>query len=1347
MLNFFYRKLLLAASLLCLMTALASNAEDARIVITEILADNEEGIRDEDGDRKDWIELFNAGTNRVELTGWSLTDKIADPDKWQFPSMIIDPGQYLLIWASGKDRRHPARPLHTDFSLSKGGEYVGLYRPDPADGTPVLVDEYAPSFPALPPDVSYGLSFAALETNLVRTGDFVRYNVLSSSQGDAFYFGNDYEAGHLGHGRPDGWNAASAFDDAVWISARTGIGYDLNGDYLIWLGDSPASNCQSALRGINTSLCLRRTFIIDNAADLQKLTLKMKYEDGFVAFVNGFEVARANCTAAMAYNTKADAARNEEFVSRWSEYNIPIELIDDGANLLAVQAMNSTISSSDFLIIPEIEVAVIQPPRYGYYSMPTPSEANGVPVTGALLFDAQPSNPDIPRPTGNIFSPLLAVSVKVRATAATLAAVRVFTRIMYDEENPPVLMHDDGIVPDSISGDGIYSAWINTGMAGSGEMLRWRFEAQAADGTVTRLPAYLDVENNSQYYGTVALDDSVATSQLNTLYWFVQNAPVTGPAWDDFRGSCYYKSNFYDNVGHTIHGQSTKNFPKKSYNFDFTDENRFLWQEGERRVKDINLLSNYADKTKTRNTIAHWAGEQMGTPAHFCYPVRVHLNTEFHGVMDLMEDSDDRMLERNGLDPEGALYKIYKVDLLTDVDKKTRKEEDNQDLIDLAAGLSITRPLSERTTYAYDNMDIAALVNYVAARQITADSDHGHKNFMMYRDTERTLEWQPIVWDVDLSFGHMFTAEEKYFDDTLYYQPPQISLTRGANSVVYKALYDNPEIRMMWARRMRTLMDRWMQPPGTLNGIFENKMLEIVDAIDPDPTHNSGWTDADLDTAKWGIVPLWDLSYDPRQELNRVVTEYYPNRRDYLFKTDDARPAIYGTVIPANSQVNYENMIVISTIENMPASQLLAEKFIILQNMSDVAVDLSGWTIEGALSHTLRPGTIIPSGSGLAQDNYVGLLHVVKDAAAFRLRETGPTGGERRFVQGNFEGSLPAAGGGLTLRDNVGTMIFTTNYTGQLSPSQQSLRVTEISYHPADPTPEELAVFSWLGDGDFEYLELKNNGALALNLMEAAFVQGIKYSFPDFCLYQNERILVVRNPVAFSLRYPDAAVPIFGPFEGALDNSTDHLVLIDAGGETVLDFEYSDVWYDLTDGSGRSLVLRDENLPAHLHGDPLQWNVSWNSLGSPGVGEEKTAQSYSGWLYTRFTATERADPRLSDPFANPDNDGRPNWVEYALGSDPKRGTSGTPLYFEWLVYGVNRYVGLSYMRAKNAVDLKFSLLFNDDLSSGEWLPAEVQLYYAASVSGERESLNYRDTSTASAPRRFYTLRLEYSGDE
>lgn len=135
------------------------SAARGNLVINEILASNQNGLTDEDStvtdpSPQDWIELYNRGTESVNLSGWSLSDDPKEPGQWVFPNRVLPPGGYLVIFASGKDRRSQDKPLHTNFKLSSRGEFLGLYT---ADSPRVLVDGFTPEYPVQRNDISYGL--------------------------------------------------------------------------------------------------------------------------------------------------------------------------------------------------------------------------------------------------------------------------------------------------------------------------------------------------------------------------------------------------------------------------------------------------------------------------------------------------------------------------------------------------------------------------------------------------------------------------------------------------------------------------------------------------------------------------------------------------------------------------------------------------------------------------------------------------------------------------------------------------------------------------------------------------------------------------------------------------------------------------------------------------------------------------------------------------------------------------------------------------------------------------------------------------------------------------------------
>src|SRR5690606_11989758 len=76
----------------------------------------------------DWVELHNSGETPVSLADWSLTDDPGDPRRWVFPDVSIPAGGYLVVICDGLDlRNNPGGYLHTNFKLSKDGEYLALF--------------------------------------------------------------------------------------------------------------------------------------------------------------------------------------------------------------------------------------------------------------------------------------------------------------------------------------------------------------------------------------------------------------------------------------------------------------------------------------------------------------------------------------------------------------------------------------------------------------------------------------------------------------------------------------------------------------------------------------------------------------------------------------------------------------------------------------------------------------------------------------------------------------------------------------------------------------------------------------------------------------------------------------------------------------------------------------------------------------------------------------------------------------------------------------------------------------------------------------------------------------------
>ncbi len=95
----------------------ADASRTAEVYITEVVAKNQGSGTDADGELSDWLELANLGDTDIDLTGWHLSDKEEQLTQWTIPALTLAPGEYVRIFASGKNRTQGE--LHTSFALSE----------------------------------------------------------------------------------------------------------------------------------------------------------------------------------------------------------------------------------------------------------------------------------------------------------------------------------------------------------------------------------------------------------------------------------------------------------------------------------------------------------------------------------------------------------------------------------------------------------------------------------------------------------------------------------------------------------------------------------------------------------------------------------------------------------------------------------------------------------------------------------------------------------------------------------------------------------------------------------------------------------------------------------------------------------------------------------------------------------------------------------------------------------------------------------------------------------------------------------------------------------------------------
>ncbi len=304
----------------------------------------------------------------------------------------------------------------------------------------------------------------------------------------------------------------------------------------------------------------------------------------------------------------------------------------------------------------------------------------------------------------------------------------------------------------------------------------------------------------------------------------------------------------------------------------------------------------------------------------------------------------------------------------------------------------------------------------------------------------------------------------------------------------------------------------------------------------------------------------------------------------------------------------------------------------------------------------------------------------------------------------------------------------TTAYASQLV-------ISEIMYHATDPTNAERAVAAalvppqtWDNDS-FDYIELRNVSASAVDLTGFQFTAGFDFTFPNSTLIApGANLLVVQNVDAFNTRY-GTGKPIAGAWSAA-----DHL---SNGGEAitlqyglvtpaVFSFTYDDNpvlnWPTAPDGFGASLVrIAPENTTRDASLG-MNWRSSIAIGGSPGTDDR---QSFATWLTNNSQAGALTDT---------DHDGLGNLLEYALGGNPLTDSHA-------LLPTATRqtYLTLTFRRANIADDLTQTVEFSTDLAS--WPISAVQVSNADNGDGTRTEVWRSSTAVDSAVKLFGRVRF------
>lgn len=969
-----------------------------------------------------------------------------------------------------------------------------------------------------------------------------------------------------------------------------------------------AVDLTAPLRGISSSVFARFPFVVGDPSIIRSLLLRVKYDDGYAVWLNGRPLGRSNVPDPLTWDSQATAEHSSAFSETLVQAVTP-GLLRSGTNILAFQGANLSASDPTFLLSAELTGFAIldasSTPQY--FTRPTPAEANGVgaKVTGPTITEVGHS-PKVPNDDEDLW-----VTSRIAPSFNNLSNVVMRYRVMFTNE-VVVPMKDDGRSHDGLANDGVFGAVIPASAATHGQMVRYLISAEDVAGNVSRWPLFHDPTGSEEYLGTVVNPSSVS-SPLPVFHLFVSAANI--PKMDDEatggRVTVFHEGELYDNIHMELRGNTSAGLPKKSHRVEFHREKWLLHEGPGGRVRKTSFIAEHLDPTYMRQGLSFWLLNESGTPAPFYYPVRIQRNGEFYQLASHTDVLGEDQLERMGYDPRGALYKAAgNIDPSQSstggFEKKTRTFEGVADYQALAAAINESRPLATRRTNVFEFLDVPNVINYLACARWVQEGDDVWANMSIYRDSEGDKLWRIIPFDMNLSWGALYygDAPDRNFgvistDDGNKSHPlyggSAVRAVGGSYNQIYDVIIQVPETRQMLLRRMRSIMDEWIQPPAThpLAKKFEQRITWLT---------NQMWTDAFIDRAKWKWPDLsGPYSLGPNQWLTNatqeLVEKFIEPRRYHWFvthaATNVARPI--GVANNRNAGIpeaqSDDLVLEFGAVEFNPSSGNQAQEFLTLTNPNPVAVDLSGWTLSGGIDFVFKGGTVMPSNS---------LLYVSPDIAAFRNRTVGPRAGLGLFVVGPYRGQISARGEPVALMDRSGRVVATVNSPVQPTMAQQYLRVTEIMFHPTG-----AAEGSPYTERDYEFVELRNTGDQTLDLGGIHFTNGLSFEFTGSAvnsLGAGERVLVVKNRTAFLTRYP-TATRIAGEYAGTLDNTGERLTLHDGVGEVVLDFAYSRTWYPVTDGAGFSLVFRDDRLSHSAWDTNSNWRASSFDQGSPGVAE------------------------------------------------------------------------------------------------------------------------------------------------
>jgi len=1154
----------------------------SQVAISEFMAVNDTALQDEDGDSSDWIELYNSAPTNVNIGGWTLTDRSNDLARWSFPDTTLPAGGYLVVFASGKDRAVSGSELHTNFKLGGGGEYLSLVR---ADGH-TIEHEYAPAYPEQYADISYGSTLGSTGVVFVAEGQACRALVPSGSVTD--------------------WET-TAFDDRTWLAGSTGAGYERRpGDsdsYAALIG----TDLEAAMYGVNAGAYVRVPFLVDVVPELAALTLGMKFDDGFVAYLNGHEIASSNAPAGPAWDSAASDGRDDEEALLYAAFPMadPRGLLESGTNVLAIHGLNTSDSSSDFLVLPRLE-GWTPATNYGvsavYMGNPTPGAANGAGFAGYVA--------DTKFSTDRGF---YTNAIQVGITTVTENASIYFTT---DCSVPsasngtlyvaPVAITNTTVLRAAAFRPGYRSTDVDThtyifpddvlAQTGDGFPLPpdpsesdWSYEM---DPDVVTDPRFA-VELTNDLRALPVLSLSLPTQDLWGTNGIYANPESLGMAWERSASMELFTAGdggVQENCGLRVQGGGSRyrNVGKKALRIAFRSQygptrlrHPFFEGRGAGEYDTITIRGNYFDSwtvhtaggaesigwlnaLQLRDAFARHTHRAMHRHAIQDRWVHLYLNGLYWGVYNCTERPDEIFAEQY----YGGLREHY------DVLKQRPRGQPNGSAPEVVYGdLTAWNALmdlvesdtSSPAVYAQVEaaVDIDAFIDYVILNLWGGNQDWPHNNWYAVRNKVGGGTWAFIEWDAE---NFMYRLDESGKLNTS---------TDNSPGIIYSRLRLNEGFRTRFADRVQMHLFNG----GALTyAACTNRLGTIAGSVRPAMNAESArWGDERGQNPPLNTIDNWDAVLGSKlttycEERGGIVLDQF--RSIGLFP-DTPAPVLY----PRGGTVSRGETVSISGAGTVV------------------------YTLDGTDPREATTGTAVGT-------VYTGEVALARSAL---LKARALDGGDwSPLAQVTFALDEPSP-----------------------------LRITEIMYHPAPPRPG-TAETNYL-TSDFEFVEIQNTGSNTVGLAGVHFDTGILFEFSDSAvavLAPGAYLVVVKNRDAFLARYP--GVPparVAGVFQGEygvfeprnLADGGERIRFRDGRGQAILSFEYDD-WYAATDGEGHSLVPVDTAAPENMWDERTAWHVSSLIHGSPGTADSAAYPS-PGTIV------------VNEVLAHQDRDDPGDWVE------------------------------------------------------------------------------------------------------